>query len=76
MTWLGHVFGLDNASGPWYLAWSGFVGDLSLLGAAVTLYRKHNCHQPRCWRIGRFPDGEWHVCGRHHPHERPGSDRG
>lgn len=77
---LGHILGLDNVSGAWYAFWSGFgsilerLVELAVIG--YVLLRKHNCHHPRCPRIGRFPDGEWHVCKKHHPHERPGADRG
>lgn len=70
--WLAHVFGLDNLSGPLYGFWSGLgsdLGELPMLGAAVTLARRHNCHYPRCARIGRFPvEGTpWTVCAKHHP---------
>lgn len=69
MTWLAHVLGLDDASGPFYLFWSGICANLSMVGAAVTLVRKHNCHQPWCWRIGHYPEEgtPYQKCGRHHP---------
>ena len=72
---IGHLLGLDNASGPWYLFWSGFGSDLSeVAGLGLVVYmfwRKHNCHEPGCWRIGahsyRDPEGHEHVhCRRHH----------
>lgn len=69
---LANILGLTNASGPWYLWWSGIFGDASILAVPVILYRKHNCHRPRCWRVGRFPDGPWTVCRRHHSLDRPG----
>lgn len=74
MYWLAHILGLDDVSGPWYAAWSGFVGDVGLLGAAYALLRRHNCHQRGCWRVGRHPiEGTaWVVCARHHPDDRPG----
>ena len=66
---IGHLLGLDNASGPWYLFWSGFGSDLSeLTGLGIFVYmfwRKHNCHEPGCWRIGRFTAGQTVVCHRH-----------
>ena len=60
--------GLTNGSGPQYLFWSGIAGDIWLTVPFV-LYRKHNCHVRRCWRIGKFPlsDTPYVVCGRHHP---------
>jgi hypothetical protein len=71
---LGHFLGLDGAE--WYAFWSGAgadLGQLALIGGAITLYRKHNCHVHRCWRLGKFPiDGTpWVVCHRHHPDGRP-----
>lgn len=69
MHWLSHVLGLDNLSGPWYGFWSGIGGDLSIMATPVVLLRKHNCHTPRCWRIGRHPiEGTpYVVCRKHHP---------
>jgi len=69
LRWLLHVLGVDDASGRWYLWWSGFGSDLAYLGVGAGLARKLNCHEPRCWRIGRFPvEGTpWSACGRHHP---------
>ena len=75
-----HYLGLDSASGPAYLAWSGFVsdlGELTLLGGLVAVYRKHTCHTRWCWRFGHHDltdpgTGLVHrLCRRHHP-EHPG----
>jgi len=67
--WLLHILGLDSGSGPAYLWWSGAGSDLAYLGIFWALVRKHNCHQPRCWRIGHLPvpGTAWQVCRRHHP---------
>ncbi|HEX3781728.1 MAG TPA: hypothetical protein VHX38_18855 [Pseudonocardiaceae bacterium] len=62
-----HILGIDDVSGRWYALWSGFGGDLGLIGAAYALLRKHNCHQQWCPRIGRHPHGDWMLCSRHHP---------
>lgn len=72
-----HVLGLDDPSGEWYLFWSGFVGDVTLLAAIlVTPYiqwKRHTCQVERCWRFGRhsFADPDEHVvrmlCWKHHP---------
>lgn len=51
MTWLAHWMGLDNASGPVYLFWSGIAGDLAYLGAVAALLRHVNCHEKGCPRI-------------------------
>lgn len=67
MGWIGHVLGLDDPSGAPYLAWSGFIPNLSVLGAAYAIVRKHQCHVGRCWRIARYPAGTFRVCRAHHP---------
>lgn len=75
MTFIGHIFGLDNASGPWYLWWSGIAGDITIFTAAYAIARKHNCHHPWCFRVGRFPVSASGMCycRRHHPDDNPGS---
>ena len=53
--WLLHFFGLDSASGTAYLAWSGVLSDLgevTIVGGMLAIYRKHNCHRRWCWRFG------------------------
>lgn len=70
--WLAVHLGLTNASGGWYLAWSGFVSDIeevSLIGAALAVWKAHTCHVDGCWRIGRHPaaDGQYRLCRVHHP---------
>lgn len=71
MSWLGHLAGLDDASGAWYLFWSGIGGKLDLLGVFVVVARRHNCHERRCWRVGRHTvtrDGvTYPYCLRHIP---------
>lgn len=69
VTWFLHSAGLDDASGAWYLFWSGIVGDLALLGAIGLIFRKVNCHSARCWRIGlHHVEGTPYVtCRKHHP---------
>lgn len=71
MHWLAHVLGLDSVSGYWYAFWSGFGGDLAIVGtllsAPLVLLRKHNCAVRKCWRIGRHKiPGTEHVCCRRH----------
>lgn len=68
-----HLLGLDSASGTAYLFWSGFAGDLVYLGIFWALFKRHNCHVTRCWRIARFPAGEFRVCRHHHPGGAPTS---
>jgi len=70
-----HILGLDNGSGMWYLFWSGFVGDVTLLAAILVApyvqWKRNNCQVERCWRFGRHPFTEdgvvRHLCWKHHP---------
>lgn len=76
MGWLAHVLGLDDASGGWYLWWSGTgsdLGEVAIAGAVLATVRRHNCHVHRCWRIARHPvAGTGHVvCRHHHPDGAP-----
>lgn len=78
MSWLAHILGLDNLSGPWYGFWSGVgsdLGEVALFGALWGIIRRHNCDVHRCWRFGILPtvrDGvQHHVCKRHHPTGAP-----
>jgi hypothetical protein len=67
---LSHILGLDDPSGRWYLAWSGFFSDKGAAWFAVAAYlRHHNCHSPGCWRLGKHRhDGTPYVyCRTHHP---------
>jgi hypothetical protein len=70
MGWLLHVLGVDNLSGRWYGFWSGAGSDLAYLGIIGTLYRKHNCHQNGCWRVGRHTVDGTPWCDRHHEQAR------
>jgi hypothetical protein len=56
---------------------SGPIADVTLLGGAYAIARKHNCHVKRCWRIGRaqVPGTHYIVCGKHHPHAKPTAEK-
>lgn len=66
-----HVSGIDDPSGRWYAFWSGAGSDLGYLSVFVVLYRKHNCHVKRCWRIGHHVRDDLIVCHRHHAEKPP-----
>jgi hypothetical protein len=74
--WLGVHTGTTNESGPYYGFWSGFGSDLAefgILGAIATgiyqLVKKYNCHEPGCWRVGKYEaaGGQFLLCYHHHP---------
>ncbi len=54
-----------------YQWWSGVgsdIGELAIIGAVAGAYRKAECHQEGCHRLGRFPHGHYKLCHVHHPH--------
>lgn len=65
--WYGLLdfFGIRNESGPGYGFWSGFAGDLSIIGAAVIGVRHLNCHTPGCWRLGKHTTVDGYKLCRH-----------
>ena len=74
--WLQVHTGTVNEPGPYYGFWSGFGSDLAefgIIGAIGTgvyqLFKKYNCHEPGCWRVGTHPaaGGQFSLCYRHHP---------
>jgi hypothetical protein len=57
-----------------YNFWSGIGSDISevtlvigILTMGAGLWRAHNCHYQRCWRLGRFRHGHFVLCHVHHP---------
>jgi hypothetical protein len=74
--WLAVHTGTVDESGPYYGFWSGFGSDIAEFGilggiaaAAYQLFKKYNCHEPGCWRVGTHPaaGGQFVLCYRHHP---------
>ena len=61
MHWLLHYAGLDSANGTPYLFWSGIGGDAAIVGSfiasPVLYWRHHECHEPRCVRLGHPVEG-------------------
>ena len=39
----------------------------SIVGIAAAAYRKIECHQSGCHRLGRFSHGHYKLCHIHHP---------
>jgi hypothetical protein len=74
--WLAVHTGTVNEPGVYYGFWSGFGSDIGeyaiLVGLTAGLYhsfRRHNCHERGCWRIGlHHVDGTPFIaCRKHHP---------
>ena len=76
--WLAYMTGSLNSSGtpPNYNFWSGFgsdLGEVTIVGGMLAIYRKHNCHSRWCWRFGHhdFTDEAtgltFRLCRKCHP---------
>ena len=64
---IGHWTGISDESGSGYALWSGIGSGSPLLAGIALVFRRHNCHQRWCWRIGRHPHGQYVLCSVHHP---------
>jgi hypothetical protein len=64
-----HFFGFTNASGEPYLFWSGFGSDLAYLSVFGLAYRRLNCHESSCHRLGlhKVEGTPYVTCKKHHP---------
>lgn len=63
---------LGGVPGTMNLLWGGFLSCLSevtIIGGLLAIYRKHTCHEPRCWRLARHvvAGTPYIVCRKHHP---------
>lgn len=67
MHFIAHWMGLDNASGPQYLFWSGIFGDITIFGGLLGMYYKHTCHEKNCYRIGKHHIDGTPYCTKHRP---------
>lgn len=76
--WLAYHAGSLNEPGaaPGSAFWGGVasdLGELTLVGGLAAVYRKHNCHRHRCWRIGHFDFTDdktsvtYRLCRKCHP---------
>ena len=69
---LSQETGTSNSASRAYDFWSGFgsdIGEATLFTAAIGIYRAHNCHTHRCWRLAKHPvEGTpYKVCRHCHP---------
>lgn len=67
LNWIYTWLGLSNGSGPIYLFWSGFFGDITIFAALGALYLHHICTDPTCHRYGRHKFKGSPYCRKHHP---------
>lgn len=67
MHWLEHLLGIDTQQSPYYDFWSGVATQASLLFAAISIYKHHNCRVKWCVRVGKYKVGDYLVCQKHHP---------
>lgn len=69
MRWLIHALGIDTQQSWAYDFWSGVATQLPLPNwiIAAVWYRRHNCHEARCHRLGRHMYGGAQWCARHRP---------
>jgi hypothetical protein len=56
---------------------SGPLADITLLGGAYAIARRHNCHVKGCWRVARAQvmGTSYVVCRKHHPHDAPTAEK-
>lgn len=62
-----HILGVDDPNSPFYLAYSGIIPSLAIVGGVVTFIRRHQCHSPWCIRMGRHQLDGTLYCTKHHP---------
>ncbi len=60
---------LDPLHNDGYQWWSGLGSDVFLITGLAYGFRKINCHERRCWRVGKhhIEGTPYVVCHRHHP---------
>lgn len=75
--WLAVHTGTDNEASPYYGFFSGSGADISeaaifgtVAGVVAGAFRKHNCHEKGCPRIGRHTVDGSPWCDKHHQSAR------
>jgi len=66
-SWLAHALGLYE--GMIYHAYSGIIPCLAVVSIVTGWWKKHTCHEAKCWRFGKHPVGgtPYKTCHKHHP---------
>jgi hypothetical protein len=69
---ISQLTGTSSSSSRAYNFWSGFgsdIAEVAILGGIIQMYRRHNCHVYRCWRISHhpIPGSPYVCCKKHHP---------
>jgi hypothetical protein len=76
---IANWMGLTDPAGVFYSWWSGIASDageyviaVSVTAGVIHAFRRHNCREHGCWRIGihTWTDADGHphpVCRVHHP---------
>ena len=77
LDWLWHAVRWTWHDPDGYNIISGPLADITLIGGALAILRRHNCHVKGCWRIGRHPvrGTTYIVCRKHHPDDSPTAER-
>jgi hypothetical protein len=63
---------LGGVPGTMNLLWGGFLScitEFAIIGSLAAVYRKHKCHEHRCWRFAKHhvEGTPYTACRKHHP---------
>jgi hypothetical protein len=62
---IAHLLGVDSVSSNYYAFWSGFGGDIPIVGAVAFWLHHHNCNTVGCWRLGHARSDGTTICRVH-----------
>ena len=79
VSWLGWFSTFDGVHDvAWAVFWGGLGSCLTYLGIVPMVFKHLNCHEKRCYRLGKHPyemnGTTYKVCAKHHPgmdHKNP-----
>jgi hypothetical protein len=62
-----HIWNLVFINQPTWVSNLSNLTSITVFGFLISLYRRFNCSQKKCWRIGRHKvDGTtYHTCAKH-----------